>query len=285
MSAFNGTYIVTTKNILSMKLLILSLLLGVFPCLYAVNNLRLPDMRSMGMGGCAVTQSFLFNPALIGLESCKSIDINYFNRYGLKELGTVGLSFSYPNNVLPFGVNISSFGYDQYRESMFRLFFGRSLNDKWNIGISIQYSIVQTELTEEHPQYLSTDIGISYSPVEKLLIGMLIMDFPSVAVKKENTEIDYFRGHSLQIGFQWEVINSLLIIGNVGTNKHTTLTGNIGLEYQLYKQFYVRAGMQTTPLLPTVGVGYCFLGFTVDVATVYHPVLGISTGIGLKYSF
>ena len=69
-----------------MKLLILSLLLGVFPCLYAVNNLRLPDMRSMGMGECAVTQSYLFNPALIGLSSYQSIDINYFNRYGLKEL-------------------------------------------------------------------------------------------------------------------------------------------------------------------------------------------------------
>lgn len=268
-----------------MKLLILSLLLEVFPCLYAVNNLRLPDMRSIGMGGCATTQSFLFNPALIGQVSSKSIDINYFNRYGLKELGTVGLLFSYPNAVLPFGVNISSFGYDQYRESMFRLFFGRSLNEKWSIGISIQYSIIQTELMEEHSQHLSTDVGISYSPVEKLLIGMLIMDFPSITIKKENTETEYFTGYSLQIGFQWEVINNLLIIGNLETNKYTTLTGSAGLEYQLYKHFYVRAGMKVTPLLPTIGVGYCFWGFTVDVATVYHPVLGISTGIGLKYSF
>ena len=69
-----------------MKLLILSLLSGVFPCLYAVNNLRLPDMRSVGMGECGITQSFLFNPALIGRESYKNLDINYFNRYGLKEL-------------------------------------------------------------------------------------------------------------------------------------------------------------------------------------------------------
>lgn len=268
-----------------MKLLILSLLLGVFPCLYAVNNLRLPDMRSMGMGECAVTQSYLFNPALIGLSSYQSIDINYFNRYGLKELGIINFSFSYPNKTLPIGVNISSFGYDRHRESMFRLFLGRSLNEKWSIGISIQYSIIQTELTEEHPQHLSTDVGISFSPVEKLLIGMLIMDFPSVAVKKESTEIDSFIGYSLQIGFQWEVINSLLITGNMETNKQATLTGSVGLEYQLYKQFYVRAGMKATPLLPTIGVGYCFLGFTVDVATVYHPVLGISTGIGLKYSF
>lgn len=268
-----------------MKQLILSLLLGVTPCLYAVNNLRIPDMRCVGMGECAVAQSFLFNPALICQSSFKSIDISYLNRYGLKELSTVGLSFSYPNDVLPFGVNISSFGYDQYRESMFRLFLGKSLNEKWSIGVSIQYSILQTELMEEYPQHLSTDVGISYSPVEKLLIGMLIMNFPSVAIKKENTEIDYFIGYSLQTGFQWEIINSLLITGNLETNKYTTLIGAIGLEYRLYKQFYVRAGMKTTPLLPTVGVGYCFSGFIVDVATLYHPVLGISTGIGLKYSF
>ena len=156
--------------------------------MYAVNNLRLPDMRSVGMGECGITQSFLFNPALIGRESSKSLDINYFNRYGLKELGVMNLLFSYPATFLPIGVNISSFGYDRYRESMFRIFLGKSLNEKWNIGISIQYSIIQTELTEEHPQYLSTDIGIIYSLVEKLLIGMLIMDLPSVAIKKEDIE-------------------------------------------------------------------------------------------------
>lgn len=268
-----------------MKLLILSLLSVGFSCLYAVNNLRLPDMRSVGMGECAVTQSFLFNPALIGLESCKNIEINYFNRYGLKELGVINFSFSYPATFLPVGINISSFGYDRYRESMFRLFMGKSLNEKWNIGISIQYSIIQTELTDKHLQCLSTDIGITYSPVDKLLIGMLIMDFPSVAIKKKNTENEYFIGYSMQLGFQWEVINNLLIIGNLETNKYTTLTGGIGLEYQLYKQFYVRAGIKATPLLPTFGVGYRFSCFTTDVAIVYHPVLGISTGIGLKYSF
>lgn len=140
-------------------------------------------------------------------------------------------------------------------------------------------------MTERHPQYLSTDIGIIYSPVEKLLIGMLIMDLPSVAIKKEDIDTNYFMSYSIQIGFQWEVINSLLIVGNLETNKQTTLTGCAGLEYQLYKQFYVRAGIKVTPLLPTLGVGYRFSCFTVDVATVYHPVLGISTGIGLKYSF
>ena len=82
-----------------------------------------------------------------------------------------------------------------------------------------------------------------------------------------------------------EVINNLLIAGNAETNKQTVLTGCIGMEYQLLTHFYVRTGIKTTPLLPTLGIGYRLSGFIVDVAALYHPVLGISTGIGLKYCF
>lgn len=268
-----------------MKQVFVCFLLGVFPCLHAVENLRLPDIRCMGMGECAATQSLLINPALVCLENVKSIDINYFNKYGLKELGTVSLALSYPNELLSAGVNISSFGYDSYRESMLRLFVGKSLTDKWCVGISIQYAMLQTELHEQRPQYLSTDVGVVYSPVEKLLVTLLIMDLPSVAIKKEITDIESFIGYSLQVGFQWEVFNNMLIAGNAETNKQTTLTGNIGLEYQLIDHFHVRAGIKATPLMPSLGVGYQFSGFTVDVATLYHPILGMSTGIGLKYSF
>ena len=61
--------------------------------------------------------------------------------------------------------------------------------------------------------------------------------------------------------------------------------GNAGIEYAPFKNFHIRAGVQTTPLLPTLGIGYRLTGFTVDVATIYHPVLGVSTGLGLSYSF
>lgn len=268
-----------------MKQVLIYFLLGVFPCLHAVENLRLPDIRCIGMGECGATQSLLFNPALVCLDNAKSIHIDYFNKYGLKELGTVGLAVSLPNELLSTGVNISSFGYDRYRESLFRLFVGKSLTDKWSAGISIQYAMLQTELHEEQPQYLSTDVGVVYSPVEKVLVTLLIMDLPSVAIKKEITDIETIIGYSLQVGFQWEVINDLLIAGTAETNKQTTLTGSVGIEYRLIDHFQVRVGIKATPLMPSLGVGYQFSGFTVDVATLYHPILGMSTGIGLKYSF
>ncbi len=254
-----------------------------FSCLYAADNPRLPDIRCMGMGLCGVVNTSLFNPALVSMESHKSIGINYFNYYGLKELGTVGMEFSYPNDFLSAGINIFSFGYDKYRRSMFRLFLGKMLGERWSVGISLQYTLLQTELTDKNPQYISTDVGVMFVPVEKLSIGMLIQDCPSVGLIKNNTDIEPIVCYSLQVGFQWEVINNLLIAGNAETDKQTVVSGRFGMEYQLMDGFYVRMGIKATPLLPTLGVGYRLSDFVIDVAAQYHQVLGVSMGVGLKY--
>lgn len=268
-----------------MKFIHLFLLFCVSVNIHAVDNLRIPDIRSLGMGGNGVTQSVLFNPALVALHTDKVLHLKYFNRYGVKELGTMGAGFVYPNPLLSAGVDISSFGYDQYRETLFRLSVGKRLNERWRIGIGFLYKMLQTELWEEVPKQLSTDVGILFAPVDKLLIGMLMMNFPSITIHKNEAVTKCFTGYSVQIGFQWEVINSLLIVGTVESNESHTCMGNAGIEYVPFKNFHVRAGVQTTPLLPTLGVGYRLAGFTVDVATIYHPVLGVSTGLGLSYSF
>ena len=268
-----------------MKSISLSVLFFVSVNIHAVDNLRIPDIRSLGMGGNGVTQSVLFNPALVALHTDKIVHFEYFNRYGVKELGTLGIGFVYPNPLLSVGVDISSFGYDQYRETLFRLSVGKQLNDRWRIGIGFQYKMLQTELSEEVPKQLSADIGILFVPVDKLLIGMLIMNFPSIDIHKYTTEIKCFTGYSVQIGFQWKIINSLLIVGTFESNKEHTWIGNMGIEYVPFSNFRLRAGVQTAPLLPALGIGYCLSGFTIDVATVYHPVLGASTGLGLSYSF
>ena len=107
-----------------MKYLLLSLFAGVFSLyVHGVDNLRLPDVRSVGMGGNVVTQSILFNPALIVDKEKKSIHLEYFNRYMLKELGTMSGSFYYPNQlyrnltclrILTYPISSCKFGYSSY---------------------------------------------------------------------------------------------------------------------------------------------------------------------------
>ena len=130
-----------------MKYLLLSLFAGVFSLyVHGVDNLRLPDVRSVGMGGNVATQSVLFNPALIVNKEKKSIHLEYFNRYMLKELGTMSGSFYYPNQLLSAGVDISVFGFDKYREMMVRVPVGKRLGDQWALGLGVPVSYTHLTL-------------------------------------------------------------------------------------------------------------------------------------------
>ena len=265
-------------------------LLWIFVCIHAnsslcANNyLRLADIRSIALGGNGVTQTVIFNPSLVSLLNGKNIRINSFCLYGIKELNHLSADFSYFNETLPFNGYISSFGYDEYRENTFRLSVAKNLLQRWYLGISIQYCFLQTELLTDRLSYLSTDLGITFLPVDKLLIGLVFMNVPSFYVRNDLSDLEYFSNYSVQIGFQWIFINNVLIMSSLEKNKNSFLY-HVGLEYIIDDKFFVRSGFQTKPLCPSMGVGYSIYSFVFDVVAVYHPVLGISSGIGLSFSF
>lgn len=258
---------------------------NISPSLPAVENLRLPDIRSLGMGGNGVTESVLYNPSLMALSTQKSIAIQYVNLYGLKELNRMGGSFQYPNPFLPLGVDISSFGYEAYRETSLRVAMGKSLDPRWSLGVSLQYAWLQTIVAEASVSCLSADIGLNCRLVDNMLIGLLIQNLPSFQMRNDRLDYKSSKDFCVQIGFQWEVINNLLIVGTVGGSNERKIEGNAGFEYTAWKTFHLRAGLQTAPLLPSFGIGYDFRRFTLDIAAVYQSVLGIQTGVGLSFSF
>lgn len=263
------------------------LLLLFYPCIdiFAVNNLRIADIRSIGMGGNEVTSSVLFNPSLIALHTNSSIRINYFNRYALKELGTFNGSFYFPTNSLSFGIDFSTFGYDAYRENLIRFLLAKQLNRQWTLGVSLQYAFVQTELFEDKTGLLSTDIGLTFAPIENMLIGLLIMNLPSTQLGDKSIDIKDFKNYLLQVGFHWEVINNVFIACTLESNNNQAVTGAAGIEYRPFNDFSIRTGIKGDPLLPSFGIGYGFSRFVVDATIVYHSVLGVSSGIGLVFSF
>lgn len=251
----------------------------------ATNPLRISDMRSGAMGGNGVTLSYLFNPAMLELSTSPVLSIEYFNRYAIKELGTVQGGFQFPNSLLSTGVQIVSFGYEQYRENLARVAFSKRLNRHWVIGISFQYTWIQSELYEESPSRLSTDVGIVYSPVENLFIAASLRDLPSIRLSAKDKDINGFQSYNLDLGINWKVLNGLLITGYIGMDENTQMQGGFGLEYQVWDCFALRGGIQADPFLPSFGTGFRWQRFGIDVMGIWHTTLGISAGIGLSYSF
>ena len=252
---------------------------------YGEDNLRLSDIRSLSLGNTGVLNSVLINPALIEFSTDKEVNIEYFNRYSLKELGTINGCFQYPNSYLSTGLHIASFGFDQYRQNMLRLLFGKKLGKNWIAGLAFQYYWIQSELYETTPSRFSTDISIVYSPFDKLLISLLLKDIPSIKITNKELNIKDLKSYQIQFGFSWKVINNLLITSFLGINEYNQIDGGFGLEYKVWDCFYMRVGALLEPLLPTFGIGVDFNHWHFDISAIWHTTLGISSGIGLSYSF
>jgi hypothetical protein len=270
-----------------MKNIHILFLLGWMVCLPAgaIDNLRAPDLRTLSIGGGGATETPLFNPALLAVQTASKLYVNYYNRYSVSELATVSGGFYFHNDILPVGMEINSFGYDEYRESLFRLSLGKQIARKWTIGVAVQYALLQSDLFEENSGRVSTDLGITYQPVENVLTGLSVLHVPSVKVGNKTFDNEHIASYSIHLGFNWKVIHTVLITGGLENNKEIDLAGSFGMEYSAFDDFKIRAGIRTSPLRPSLGVGYRIADFQIDVGMLYHSVLGVSMGAGVAYSF
>jgi hypothetical protein len=253
--------------------------------LAATNNLRIPDSRSLSMGGNGAAHAPLFNPALLALRTQKELRMDYYNRYSMKELATLSSGFCFPNHRLPVGFHLASFGYDQYRESLFRLSAGKRLNTCWALGVSMQYALLQSELFETNASRISADAGIAFCPTEEWLITASIINFPSASLRNAEVDTQRMTEYLMEINANWQMIDNLLITGGAAHGHEVPFAASVGIEYLCYEDFLLRTGLRTTPLQPSLGVGYRFSIWTTDVMTSYHPVLGTCIGMGLSYAF
>ena len=251
----------------------------------AIDNLRIPDLRTLSLGGGGVTETPLFNPALLATLKQHRLYANYYNRYSVNELATVSGGFYYVNDVLPVGLEITSFGYDEYRESLFRLSMGKQIAEKWTVGIALQYMLLQSELFTESSGRISSDLGITFRPVENVLTGLSILHLPSVKVGDKNIDNKHITPFMIQAGFNWKVSSNVLITAAANHHEEDPVTGSFGMEYMLTENFSIRAGLQTSPLKPSIGIGYRLGDIHLDAGALYHSVLGISMGFGISFNF
>lgn len=256
------------------------------PRLRAENNIRLPDIRSLGAGRQEVTLSPVWNPALLPYEEKRNAGIQYYNKYGLKELSSLGGSFIYPNKLLSAGVCFASFGYDKYRESMFRIVFGKQLLPELSLGIGVQYYSLQTVLFDERPAFLSTDIGVSYIPSGEVSVCLLIVNVPSIDIGSESFKPEKMTDKTIEIGVNWNIVDNMLLMGKLAyPDTAASFNASAGMEYTAFNAFFIRAGLQALPFSPSFGLGYRHNMTGIDVVAVSHPLLGYSTGIGLNFYF
>ncbi|MDR2499087.1 MAG: hypothetical protein LBD28_06570 [Tannerellaceae bacterium] len=265
--------------------LIVFLFLLFSPLVYSTDYLRSGDVRSLALGGNEVIFSAMFNPALTAIAP-RSMQLSYFDRYSVKELGAASGCLYLRHPALSGGLHIASFGYDAWRETMFRLPIAKQLSERLSLGVSVQYAILQTELYEDQPAQLSVDAGMTWAPAEGWMLGLLLMNYPSVTFSATGDgRLQEFMPCRIQLGGQWAANDETLLAATIDCRSFRYIDVHAGIAYRAFERVELRGGIKLASLLPSFGVGYEWEPLAVDMAATYHPVLGFGYGLGMSYNF
>jgi len=222
-----------------------------------------------------------FNPA--GLSRLRGDEISAFyspQPFGLTELSLASFAYVHPTSRGSFGLLVNRFGFDLYREVSGIFSYANSYQDVFSFGFNMTYnslaiknygsaSVVGIDVgllatvtrglrwgffaadinapsigqgSEKLPQVYSS--GLSYSPVEGLLLGMDVV--------KDVRYPTLIRG-----GIEYQVVDAVSLRAGFGSNP-TKFSSGVGIHYSLVHFDYA----MTTH--PDLGLSHQF-SVTVDL--------------------
>jgi len=243
---------------------------------FANGELISTDARSFALGGLhALSQSYI-NPAWNSFQPNSQLGLSILNQFEMKELNTIHLYSNHPNKYLDAGLTFSHYGYEDYQINQIQTGISKKVLTGLSIGVNFVYYQETSIWEEKANNQLSSDIGICYQLNESIELAFLadhiLHTFPD-------------KLWNLHGGMSYKAIEgcSLLLETCYGASKRFNLS--FGLEYELAELFNLRVGMQTATKTPSFGIAYQWNQWKIDTGFALHPVLGLSSIIGLNYCF
>lgn len=245
------------------------------------------NARSCAVGSILSVFPGMANPSSLSFESHRRVEMNYANRFNLKELSTFSAAFYYPNPWLNGALYFSRYGFEAYNETRFSVNFSRLLTEKWGLGVRINYD--RLHYSEKYPDkgILTADVGMWIEPVkQKVRIGFVLCNPLQTKVELGEGK----PGESLPVWFvlgasYYFSTSRLLLAGEIEKEENTSLRYKIGMEYQPFSVLYLRGGMQCTPFSPSFGLGLRVGSFAINAGFSHYSDLGIESFYGICFSF
>jgi hypothetical protein len=126
------------------------------------------------------------------------------------------------------------------------------------------------------------EIGILAEPVDNLFIGAHVFN---IWHSKLSTYENEYLPTIFKIGSSYNLYEKALLSIEFEKDLETDLIFKTGLELELVKELYFRAGIATNPTIYSFGLGYTFQSFELNIAFSKHPVLDYSPSLSIIYTF
>ncbi|MGH1339516.1 MAG: hypothetical protein ACRBFS_25590 [Aureispira sp.] len=181
-----------------------------------------------------------------------------------KKIGTVGLSLHY-------------FGYGQYNEQKIGLSYAKKLFKRFSIGA--QFNYLATRIGEYGTAHnITFELGILSKVTEHFHLAAHA--FSPIRVEMPNGDVI---PSIFKVGGAYIPSKQLRLTAEVEKDLERPLNGRFGIEYHPLPVLYLRAGVSTTPVMASFGLGLHLNALRIDIASSYHQVLGFTPSLSLSY--
>lgn len=221
------------------------------------------------------------NPGAAASIQQISVGAYYESRFLTRELQTQALAAAIPLKVGVITAGAQFFGYEQYRNTRAGVGYSMKFTDFLQIGV--QGNIQTLRLGGNYGSTTSGTIeaGLLAKVSEKWSIGISVLN---IGRQRINPISDRF-ATVLRAGCRYQPSKKVSIFAEVEKQVITKISFRGALEYQPVKSFFIRLGAQSAPMEFALGFGYRVAGFSIDLGSKYHQILGWTPNFGLNYQF
>ena len=225
--------------------------------------------------------SMIINPASLAGVRTAGAGVFGERRFLLNAFNQYTAVAALPTQSGSFGLQADYFGYQNYNESQLGLAYGRSLGKKVDVGVKFNYFNLRIP-NNINASTFHFEAGVRMHLTDKLHAGFSVYNPVGGVLNKAADEkiASLFRG-----GFGYEASDRFFIMAEMVKEENKPVTVNAAFQYSVLKQLFIRGGINSLTSQPFAGVGLKWGLMRVDLATSYHPQLGISPAVMLLFDF
>ncbi|MEO8148813.1 MAG: hypothetical protein ABI723_14305 [Bacteroidia bacterium] len=244
--------------------------------------------RAAGLGNAAVTLDDMWaafhNQA--GTAYLKNVNVGVYNeiRYGLSELSLNAFAVAVPvKDVGTFSLSATYFGYKLYNEQKIGLAYARKFGD--NISGSLQFDYLATNINDEYygnQSAFAVEAGFRAKLLPNLDLGFHVYN-PTRAKMADYT--DERIPTVMKLGLCYHFNDKVLFAVEAEKTSAAKNIFKAGIEYQIAKPLYLRAGIATNQTTGYFGFGLNLKQIKINFTASFHETLGFTPHTDLSYEF
>lgn len=273
------------KNNMKTKILLLMLLVVRLHTLCAQSlrySLAQPYI-SLSAYSSKQTDPLSFTGNQAALVQAKSAGIGIFGerRFLLAETSVYTLGASLPTRLGNFGIQVNYAGFKNFNDNKIGLAYARKLGKLVDVGVQFNYYGYRI------PSYgtastINFEIGAMLHLTDKLNAGLHVYNPVGGKLGKVREEK---LASAYKFGLGYDASDKFFISTEIIKEEEKAINVIAGLQYQIAKQFFAKAGFISESTTAYAGAGVAWKNIRLDISSSYHPQLGFSPGLLLIMHF